>query len=261
MLNSTEIETRYGGAPRCSAGDTLPAAQQRPDPAFEDNVAGIPTAFDPVRIGQLADQATAAALGKRVFDICFAVSFLVVALPFLLLLFICLQVDSPGRPFFVQRRIGRGGVPFPCIKLRTMRVDAEVVLARLLDTCPHARAEWAADQKLRNDPRVSRLGRIVRLLSLDEIPQLINVLRGEMSVVGPRPIVSAEIPRYGSAFADYCSVRPGLTGLWQVSGRNDVSYDRRVALDQEYCRRASFWFDLALVLRTIPAVVGARGSY
>lgn len=198
---------------------------------------------------------------KRGFDVAFAVTFLVVALPFLVLLAVALQVDSPGRLLFVQRRIGRDGHPFDCIKLRTMREDAEAVLAQMLERCPEARREWARDHKLRDDPRVSRLGRIVRKLSLDEIPQLINVLRGEMSVVGPRPIVAEEIPRYGEHFADYCRVRPGLTGLWQVSGRNDVSYAARVALDRDYARQGSFLLDLAIVARTVPAVLGARGSY
>lgn len=200
-----------------------------------------------------------AAGAKRAFDIVFAFGFLVVALPALVLFAVALRLDSPGPLFFVQQRIGRGGASFGCIKFRTMRVDADAALARLLADCPAARAEWAADHKLRNDPRVSPVGRLARKLSLDEIPQLINVLRGEMSVVGPRPIVEAEIARYGAAFADYCAVKPGLTGLWQVSGRNDVSYARRVELDREYCRSGTFLLDLKIVLRTVPAVLRAEG--
>jgi lipopolysaccharide/colanic/teichoic acid biosynthesis glycosyltransferase len=142
-----------------------------------------------------------------------------------------------------------------------MHEDAEVLLAILLAECPQARREWEADHKLRNDPRVSRLGQIVRKLSLDELPQLLNILAGDMSVVGPRPIVSAESPKYGVFFSDYCAVKPGLTGLWQVSGRNDVTYDERVQLDRTYRLNASFAFDMGIVLKTIPAVIGAKGSY
>lgn len=201
------------------------------------------------------------AVMKRGFDILFAVAFLVVAFPFLVLVAIALQIDSPGKLFFVQNRVGRNGRMFRCIKFRTMHEDAEALLAALLENSPEARAEWEADHKLRDDPRVSRLGRIVRKLSLDELPQLINILIGEMSVVGPRPIVQGEVPKYGRFIADYCAVKPGLTGLWQVSGRNDISYAERVQLDRDYSLRASFLFDMGIVLRTVPAVVFARGSY
>lgn len=200
-------------------------------------------------------------LMKRGFDILFAISFLVIAFPFLVLLSIALQIDSPGKLFFVQKRVGRNGRMFGCIKFRTMREDAEAVLARLLETSAEARAEWEADHKLRDDPRVSRLGKVVRKLSFDELPQLINILKGEMSVVGPRPIVQGEVPKYGIFIADYCAVKPGLTGLWQVSGRNDVSYAERVQLDRDYGLRASFLFDIGIVMRTVPAVLFARGSY
>lgn len=198
---------------------------------------------------------------KRAFDIIFALTFLMVALPFIIVLAIALQIDSPGKLLFVQPRVGRHGRMFRCIKFRTMHEDAEQILAELLATCPASRREWEADHKLRNDPRVSRLGKIVRKLSLDELPQLFNILSGEMSVVGPRPIVQAEIPKYGSFFIDYCAVKPGLTGLWQVSGRNDVSYAERVQLDRQYRMRVSFLFDLGIVLRTVPAVIGAKGCY
>lgn len=198
---------------------------------------------------------------KRAFDICFALCFLVVALPFLIILAIALRMDTHGSLFFVQQRVGRDGCYFDCFKFRTMRVDAEALLANILASCPEARREWDADHKLKNDPRVSRLGRIARKLSLDELPQLVNILRGQMSVVGPRPIVAAEISKYGTYFADYCAVKPGLTGLWQVSGRNDVSYAKRVQLDCEYRRRRSFLFDMSIVAKTVPAVLFAKGSY
>lgn len=197
----------------------------------------------------------------RLMDVAGAALILIAALPFLVLLAIALQIDSPGRLFFVQKRIGRNGELFPCMKFRTMCENAEEVLQQHLASSPEARAEWAADHKLRNDPRVTRLGRIVRKLSLDEFPQLINILRGEMSLVGPRPIVTAEIDKYGRFFPVYCSVKPGLTGLWQVSGRNDVSYDQRVLLDRLYVRRKSLVMDIAILFQTIPAVLKIRGSY
>lgn len=198
---------------------------------------------------------------KRTFDVSFALIFLIVSFPALVLLSIMLQINSPGSLFFVQQRVGRHGRMFNCFKFRTMHEDAETLLEDLLAKSPDARREWDLDHKLRNDPRVSRFGAIVRKLSLDELPQLLNILSGEMSVVGPRPIVRAEILKYGCYFSDYCAVKPGLTGLWQVSGRNDVTYDERVQLDCEYRRKASFLFDMGIVLKTVPAVLGARGSY
>lgn len=198
---------------------------------------------------------------QRGFDVLGAAAILLAALPFLILLAILLQIDSPGKLFFVQRRIGRGGRTFPCIKFRTMCEDADARLAQHLADCPTARAEWARDHKLRNDPRITRLGHLVRRASLDEMPQLLNILIGQMSLVGPRPIIAAEIHRYGQFFADYCRVRPGLTGLWQVSGRNNTSYRRRVSLDRHYARRRSLAFDIAILARTVPVVMGARGAY
>jgi len=198
---------------------------------------------------------------SRVLDIAGASAMLVIALPVLLILALLLKLDSRGPLFFVQRRIGRGGREFPCIKFRTMCCDADVVLQSHLAKWPDARLEWQRDHKLRNDPRITRLGRTVRKLSLDEFPQLINVLRGEMSLVGPRPIVWSEVARYGRYFEEYCAVRPGLTGLWQVSGRNDVSYRRRVSMDCYYVRNRTLLLDLKILLKTAPVVLGTRGSY
>ncbi|MGL6043294.1 MAG: sugar transferase, partial [Sandaracinobacteroides sp.] len=212
-------------------------------------------AFDP----RVRSFATETAI--RTFDVVFAVAFFLAAFPVLLILAIALQLDSPGKLFFSQSRIGRNGELFRCFKFRTMCENADEVLARHLEACPAARAEWDADFKLRNDPRITRLGAIARKFSLDEFPQLWNILKGDMSVVGPRPIITSEIVKYGAHFADYCSVKPGLTGLWQVSGRNDVSYARRVALDRYYVRRKNFVFDMKIVLMTVPAVLKARGSY
>lgn len=215
---------------------------------------------DPARL-PLAGLTLLDASLKRAFDIVFATTFLLVALPALIILAIALQIDSPGPLFFIQKRIGLSGRSFACIKFRTMHVNAGELLSQILATSPAARREWEADHKLRDDPRVSRLGRLVRKLSLDELPQLYNILVGEMSVVGPRPIVEAEIVKYGIHFSDYSALKPGLTGLWQVSGRNDVSYAERVQLDCEYRRRASFLFDMQIVTKTIPAVLLANGSY
>lgn len=198
---------------------------------------------------------------SRVFDIVFSVIVLIAVAPVLLVLIIIFQIDNPGSVFFVQERIGKNGARFPCLKLRTMVADAPERLTALLRDSPEARAEWDAHHKLRNDPRVTALGRFARNHSLDELPQLVNILLGHMSVVGPRPIVEAEIWRYGPLFADYCSVRPGLTGLWQVSGRNDVSYDQRVRLDRDYARSKSFLLDLKIIARTFGVVVAARGAY
>jgi lipopolysaccharide/colanic/teichoic acid biosynthesis glycosyltransferase len=198
---------------------------------------------------------------SRVLDICGALAILLIALPFLVILSIALKLDSSGPLFFVQRRIGLGGREFSCIKFRTMCKDADAALKIHLMISSEARAEWARDHKLRNDPRITRLGGIVRKLSLDEFPQLINILRGEMSLVGPRPIVSSEVTRYGRYFEEYCQVRPGLTGLWQVSGRNDVTYRRRVSIDCYYVRNKSLLLDLTILFRTVPVVLGAKGSY
>lgn len=142
-----------------------------------------------------------------------------------------------------------------------MRMNGDAILREHLQRCPAARKEWEETHKLRVDPRVTSVGAIVRKLSLDEFPQLINVLLGDMSIVGPRPIVEAEVPRYGRHFEHYCLVRPGLTGLWQTSGRNDTSYQQRVRLDVSYVERKSLLLDIRLIFRTVPAVLLARGSY
>lgn len=200
-------------------------------------------------------------LAIRFFDIFVSAFALLLFLPFLLLTALSIRLTSTGPILFVQQRIGYGAQPFPCLKFRSMVTDAPEKLAALLATSEDARQEWARDQKLRIDPRITPIGRILRKTSLDELPQLINVLLGHMSIVGPRPITQAEVSRYGARFGSYCSVRPGLTGLWQVSGRNDVRYETRVRLDAFYALRKSLGYDLAICLRTIPAVVASRGSY
>ncbi|WP_249138072.1 sugar transferase [Phenylobacterium montanum] len=170
-------------------------------------------------------------------------------------------LQDGGPVIFAHRRVGRGGRMFPCLKFRSMASDAQERLQHLLDSDPAARAEWERDHKLRNDPRITRLGEVLRRSSLDELPQLFNVMRGEMSLVGPRPIVEAEARRYGRRVREYCSVRPGITGLWQVSGRNDTSYRRRIAIDVVYSRRKSVLLDARILVMTVPAVLLRRGSY
>lgn len=197
----------------------------------------------------------------RLFDIVVAAAILLVVLPFLILLVAVLYASDPGPVFFRHRRIGYRGRYFNCLKFRSMKVDGDAVLREHLRNDPKARQEWEETQKLRADPRVTPIGAIVRKLSLDEFPQLINVLAGDMSIVGPRPIVENEVRRYGRHFEHYCRVRPGLTGLWQTSGRNDTSYQQRVDMDVSYVERKSLVLDTWLLCKTVPAVVFARGSY
>jgi undecaprenyl-phosphate galactose phosphotransferase len=187
----------------------------------------------------------------------------VLALLFLspLLLAIAVFVKADGGPvFYAQTRVGRDGRHFRCWKFRTMAVGAEQRLQQLLAADPAAAEEWARTQKLTADPRVTGIGAVLRRTSLDELPQLLNVLHGDMSLVGPRPIVDAEVERYAEAIASYCAVRPGLTGLWQVSGRSETSYARRVQLDIRYVKTWSLLQDLSILLRTIPAVLLRRGA-
>jgi exopolysaccharide production protein ExoY len=186
---------------------------------------------------------------------------LVFLAPVMLTVALAVFLQDGGPVVFSHRRIGRGGRYFHCFKFRSMAIDAEERLAELLAHDPMARAEWAQDHKLRNDPRVTRLGAFLRRTSLDELPQLFNVLRGEMSLVGPRPIVDAEVVKYGRRFESYCAVKPGITGLWQVSGRNDTTYRARVALDCIYARQRSVLLDGMIIAATIPAVLMRRGSY
>lgn len=197
----------------------------------------------------------------RAFDIVFALAALVFAAPLMLAVALAVKLGDGGPALFGHQRIGVGGRPFRCLKFRSMVVDADARLARLLESDPAARLEWARDHKLRKDPRITLIGDFLRKSSLDELPQLFNVLRGEMSIVGPRPIVAAEARRYGQRFGWYCAVRPGITGFWQVSGRSDTTYRRRVAMDTVYARNKSFWWDVKIVFLTVPAVLFARGSY
>jgi exopolysaccharide production protein ExoY len=198
---------------------------------------------------------------KRAMDLILAVPVAIFIAPFFLMIFALLKIMDPGPVLFVQRRCGANGRTFECYKFRTMRVDAQERLEQLLASDPAAAAEWATFQKLRNDPRVTLIGKILRKSSLDELPQLFNILRGDMSIVGPRPITSAEIHRYGSKFHFYTAVRPGVVGLWQVNGRNSLTYDQRVAMDIDYVVNWSIWEDVKIVAKAIPVVLFARGAY
>ncbi len=180
----------------------------------------------------------------------------------LLVLISALVFVLDGGPVMIRHtRIGRGGVKFGCLKYRTMVTNGDEVLRSHLASSPEALEEWTKTRKLVSDPRVTTLGRILRKTSLDELPQILNIFSGEMSFVGPRPIVEDEIYKYGAAFNEYRRARPGLTGRWQVSGRNDTGYDERVALDQHYVSNWSFTSDIEIILLTIPAVIKAKGVY
>ena len=198
---------------------------------------------------------------KRLFDVGVSLLGLVFALPLGIILAAAIYIDSPGPVIFAHLRIGQGKKVFPCYKFRTMVPDAEAVLRDYLAENPVADAEWKESFKLKDDPRVTRVGRFLRRTSLDELPQLINVLKGEMSLVGPRPIVRVEIPRYGEYFHDFCLVPPGITGMWQVNGRSDTTYDERVRMDSWYVRNWSVWIDIVYLFKTIKVVFSGRGAY
>lgn len=202
----------------------------------------------------------AASRTKRAFDVFAAIALLIALSPVMLTLAFMVRRDG-GPAIFGHRRIGSNGETFRCLKFRSMCVDAEKRLEEHLAANPEARAEWERDFKLRDDPRVTKLGDFLRRSSLDELPQLINVIRGEMSLVGPRPIVADEVERYGDRFIAYRNCRPGITGLWQVSGRNDVSYRARVRLDSFYAARWSFAKDVFILVRTVGVVFRRSGAY
>lgn len=189
-----------------------------------------------------------------------AIGLLIVFSPMLLItMFLIMKID--GAPIlFGHYRVGKNGKLFRCWKFRTMRRDSEAVLADLLKNDPAARAEWARDQKLTNDPRITPIGHFLRKSSLDELPQLLNVIKGEMSLVGPRPVTVAELTRYGAARWHYISVAPGMTGLWQISGRNNTTYAERVAFDREYVESRSMLVDAAILIKTVRVVVFREGA-
>lgn len=194
------------------------------------------------------------------FDKCFAGLALLFFMPFFVLISAVILVTEGGPVFFAHRRIGKNGESFKCIKFRTMALDASEQLANLLERDPVARAQWEATQKLDDDPRVTCLGEFFRKTSLDELPQFWNVLKGDMAIVGPRPIVEAEMSRYGKDVDAYLSVKPGITGMWQVNGRSDTSYDERVKMDVEYVETKSFRKDIGIILKTVKVVLSRSGA-
>jgi exopolysaccharide production protein ExoY len=200
-------------------------------------------------------------LTKRCVDIVVALSLLVMLSPLMLMIAVLLRFLEGGPVFFRHPRIGFNGKVFDCLKFRTMCVDGDEVLSNHFRSNPSAAAEWTMTRKLREDPRVSLLGRMLRETSIDELPQFFNVIRGEMSCVGPRPITADELCRYNARIELYLKTRPGLTGAWQISGRNDTSYEERVLLDTDYVLSWSLRKDLSILVRTLPAVVSRRGSY
>ncbi len=198
---------------------------------------------------------------KRSFDIVGAFLALVAFSPLCILLALLVKLSDGGPVLYGHARVGRGGRTFRCLKFRTMVLNGDAVLAAHLSADPDALAEWMATRKLKNDPRITVVGSVLRKLSLDELPQLLNIMCGDMSIVGPRPVVRDELDHYGKAAIFYLRSRPGLTGLWQVSGRNDVSYDTRVAMDRSYVENWSLMKDVLIIAKTVPAVCTTRGSY
>ena len=201
-----------------------------------------------------------ARLTKRVFDLLASSLLLVLLAPLMAYLAIRIRKDG-GAAIYAHQRIGRSGQTFACFKFRSMVVDAAERLEHLLESDPTLKAQWEREHKLKDDPRISAVGHLLRKTSLDELPQLWNVLRGEMSLVGPRPIVQAELARYGDDVDYFLMVRPGVTGLWQVSGRNDVGYEKRVYLDTWYVKNWSLWYDIAILFKTIRVVLRREGAY
>jgi Undecaprenyl-phosphate galactose phosphotransferase WbaP len=202
-----------------------------------------------------------AACFKRLLDVVLGTLLFMISLPLSALISLLIVLESGWPVFFAHTRIGEGGRPFKLWKFRTMRVDGDEVLQRHLAEDPDVAAEWLRCHKLKQDPRVTRIGRILRKRSLDELPQIWNVLRGDMSLVGPRPIVQEEAAKYGRSFDLYARVRPGLTGLWQVSGRSDTSYRNRIALDSAYIRDWTPFLELRVLLRTVGVVLNGHGAY
>ncbi|MGG5821506.1 sugar transferase [Falsiroseomonas sp. HW251] len=229
------------------------------EPETMQSAAFHPLRAMPARAETLSDRLRP--LGKRALDIAGAALLVVAASPVFLVLALLVKLDG-GKAFYAHERIGRHGTRFGCLKFRSMVMDADKRLAALLETSAEARREWDSTRKLKNDPRVTWVGRFLRASSLDELPQLINVLKGEMSLVGPRPVQASELAAYyGAAAQHYLSVRPGLTGPWQISGRSDTSYAQRVALDVAYVTRPSLIEDVRILLRTPMAVLARRGAY
>ena len=199
-------------------------------------------------------------LSKRLFDIVFSLAVLILFSPVYLLLGLLIALSSSGPIFYVQERVGKNYKRFECIKFRTMVVNADELLTEMIETSPQLRQEFEDNFKLKYDPRITWIGRVLRVTSIDEFPQFWNVLMGDMSVVGPRPLVVEELPRYGAHIDRVLTIQPGITGLWQVSGRNDIPYPQRVRMDLYYASSRNFWMDLWIVVKTIGVVVFPKNN-
>ncbi len=197
---------------------------------------------------------------KRLFDVLFSLLVLILFSPIYLLLMFLIAISSPGPIFYVQQRVGKNHKLFGCVKFRTMVENADEVLQQILETSPQLRQEFADNFKLKDDPRITWIGKFLRVTSLDEFPQFWNVLKGDMSVVGPRPLVPEELPRYGRYIEKVLTIRPGITGLWQVSGRNDIPYNLRIQIDVYYVKFRSFWMDLWVIVKTIGVVITPKNN-
>lgn len=217
--------------------------------------------FNALRVVGTADHdAPVGGLLKRSADFVGAALLLFFFFPLIGFIALSVRLAGPGPVIFAHERVGFGGRTFRCYKFRSMVSNADIVLAQYLASNPAARSEWESSRKLTDDPRITPIGRFLRVTSLDELPQLLNVLKGEMSLVGPRPIVADEAQHYGDRYPDYLSARPGMTGLWQVSGRSDVSYAQRVDLDSRYVASWSVQQDVSILLRTLKVVIARDGS-
>tara|TARA_Y100001978_G_scaffold164512_1_gene151564 strand:+ start:395 stop:1048 length:654 start_codon:yes stop_codon:yes gene_type:complete len=200
---------------------------------------------------------------KIIFDLLFSLVFLIAFSPLFLIISLLIKLSSRGPIFFLQKRIGRNNIPFKCIKFRTMYPEAKDILENLLLNDSDFKKEFEATHKIKNDPRITAIGKLLRKTSLDELPQFINVLRGEMSIIGPRPIVKDEKKKYGKNLKKILLIKPGITGLWQVSGRNNLTYKRRVSLDLNYVENYNLLMDLRILLRTFGVILFPldRGAY
>ena len=202
-------------------------------------------------------------LSKRLLDFLFSLLFLIAFLPFFIIISLLIKLSSRGPIFFFQERIGRNNIPFKCIKFRTMHPEAKDMLENLLIKNEKLRMEFDKTHKIKNDPRITSIGKLLRKTSLDELPQFVNVLKNEMSIIGPRPIVNKEKKKYGKHLKKVLSVKPGITGLWQVSGRNNLTYKRRIKLDLNYVENYNLFMDIRILIRTIGVVLFPldRGAY
>lgn len=242
------------------AAEILPASLDSSEATIELAPYGVPANGNETGVAA-SRQILVGDWRKRSFDLCASLVLVILLSPMLLMIVAVVRLSSPGPVFYGHERVGRNGAVFRCWKFRTMVMNGDEMLQRHLALSAEAAEEWRTTRKLRNDPRITGIGWALRMTSLDELPQLFNVLRGQMSLVGPRPVVHEELAYYGGASVLYLSSRPGITGLWQVSGRNDVSYGARVRMDSLYCLEWSFGRDVLILLKTFRAVLSARGTY